>query len=307
MDMAMQNLHYPMINEQGKREGFPRQRLFVLPPELRTRMAQHPLLRELLVTDAGVFPHAANHRVERAQGADTHLVLLCLSGRGWVRATRSEAKPVEPGDLVWLPAGKPHVYGADHAEPWTIEWVHFKGVEAEAWRDLLGLEKTGGMRRLGPEAAGRVKLGEVWARLENGYALPSLAAASAELRRALALAAGGAEQESGGRAAEERVAMTLERMRERLRQPMRLEEMAALAGMSVPHYCVLFRHRVGFSPVDWFNRLRIQRACELLDTTKFGVAEVAAQVGYEDPYYFTRSFRRVMGRSPRAYRSIAKG
>jgi len=59
--------------------------------------------------------------------------------------------------------------------------------------------------------------------------------------------------------------------------------------------------------MDYFVRLKIQRASLLLDTTSFRVKEIGAKVGFADPYYFSRSFRQVMGMSPRAYRVDPKG
>jgi AraC-like DNA-binding protein len=59
--------------------------------------------------------------------------------------------------------------------------------------------------------------------------------------------------------------------------------------------------------MDYFARLKIQRACMLLDRSTLRVKEVGAKVGFSDPYYFSRSFRQVMGISPRAYRAVPKG
>jgi YesN/AraC family two-component response regulator len=59
--------------------------------------------------------------------------------------------------------------------------------------------------------------------------------------------------------------------------------------------------------VDYFIHLKIQRACRLLDTTALPVGLVGARVGYEDPYYFSRIFRRVMGYPPRRYRQVHRG
>jgi len=75
----------------------------------------------------------------------------------------------------------------------------------------------------------------------------------------------------------------------------------------VPHFSELFRQQTGYAPIDYLIRQRIQRACLLLDTTVSAVSKITTEVGYNDPYYFTRSFRRVMGCPPRAYRHIVKG
>ena len=77
--------------------------------------------------------------------------------------------------------------------------------------------------------------------------------------------------------------------------------------MSVTHYCAHFRKLTGFAPIDFLIRLRVRYACHLLDTTSLSVAQIAADTGYNDPYYFARCFRRVMGCSPRAYRKVPKG
>ena len=79
------------------------------------------------------------------------------------------------------------------------------------------------------------------------------------------------------------------------------------AGMSSSRYSDIFRQRFGYSPIDWFNRQRVQRACHLLDVTREKVKVVGLEVGFRDPYYFSRSFRKIMGSSPREYRAITKG
>lgn len=96
-------------------------------------------------------------------------------------------------------------------------------------------------------------------------------------------------------------------MRTHLAQSIRLEELAQLAGVSIPHYCTLFKRQTGFAPIDWLLRLRVQRACQLLDTTPDPIATIGARVGFPDPYYFTRCFRRIVGTPPREYRRIPKG
>jgi AraC family transcriptional regulator, arabinose operon regulatory protein len=282
--------------------------MVVLPEPVRVAARRHPLLRGLLPTDAGYFPTARGHLVERPAGAPTDLVIVCLRGAGWVRVG-GETMAVEAGGHVWLKAQNGHAYGADERVPWTIVWAHFTGDEVDAWRALHGIPPEAACRvgRLPADRLGEVALDRVHAALERGYATRDLVAAAAALRTSLAAIERLAMVREGMRPARDRVASSIEALRRDWARPHRLEELASAAGLSTAHYSTLFRQQTGFAPIDYLIRLRIQHACRLLDTTTLSVAEVAVEVGYEDAFYFTRCFRRVMGRSPRAYRGVPKG
>ncbi|ATC64979.1 hypothetical protein CMV30_13950 [Nibricoccus aquaticus] len=299
----------------GIPEGFRDQHLVILPSTIRRSVEKHPLLRGLLVTDAGVFPRAINHLVRRSKGAATSLLILCTAGQGWVELS-GKTHTLSPGSLAWLPAHRPHAYGSADDTAWTIEWAHFTGTETDAWRDLLQFTPEGGLftSLLTTTATATTlspvfQLGHLWQILERGYSLPNLVAASASLRTALTLLTQRSPSASTphDRTADERVAASADWMRTHLAQSIRLEELAQLAAVSVPHYCALFKRHTGYAPIDWLIRLRIQRACQLLDTTTDSIALIAARTGFPNPYYFTRTFRRIMGHPPRAYRQIAKG
>ena len=83
--------------------------------------------------------------------------------------------------------------------------------------------------------------------------------------------------------------------------------MAALASLSRSRYVDLFKQQTGYAPIDYFIRLRMHRACQLLDTTALSIKAVATELGYEDPLYFTRVFRAVVEMAPTAYRRMRKG
>ncbi|TAG28940.1 MAG: AraC family transcriptional regulator [Verrucomicrobia bacterium] len=293
-----------------RREGFAGQRLVVLPKTVAARASEHPLLRGLLPTDAGFFPAAAGHLVERASGADGFVVIVCLTGRGWFSQGRGgDTHIIAPGDVLWFSPRKPHAYGADQAHPWSIEWAHFQGTEAAAWGHELGLKATAQASRitLGPSEAGRIGLRQVHTWLEAGYTTINLLAASAALRTSLTEIARRRSRAGAGRSASDAVATSMARIDERLDQPVSLAELAAEAGLSVSHYSMLFRAHTGYAPIDFLLRRRMQLAARLLDTTPLRIEEVATRLGYTDAYYFSRVFKRFVGHSPRAYRAIKKG
>jgi AraC-like DNA-binding protein len=298
------------ISEAGKvaissrlREGFPGQHLVVLPGPIVQRAKGDALLADLFPTAAGFFPSAPGHLVERVQGLAECILIRVLGGAGWVRT--EARRELRAGEWLLIPQGLPHAYGADETTPWSIQWVHFRGRAAAAFAAMLGAETEVAVLAMARGGVKPPELARLYEGLEQGYTQANLLAAALELRRVLT------ELERVRRAgrpttAGEAVAASLDWMRENLGARAELKGLAAAAGLSVPHYCELFRRLTGYPPIEHFLRLKIQRACQLLDTTEMRVGEVAEAVGWEDPFYFSRFFRKITGKSPRAYRRVVK-
>jgi AraC family transcriptional regulator, arabinose operon regulatory protein len=292
-----------MRRKTHRRDGFSGQHMLVLPGPLAIEARGHPLLSGLCVTDAGYFPTAENHRVERPSGAPTNLAIVCLGGEGWVRSGGA-AKAVTAGGFVWLPANEPHAYGSGGDKPWSILWAHFFGSEVAHWESLLGFsgESRPILVTLPDDRLEEIGLERVYASLERGFAIRNLVSASAALRYSLSVVLQLDTARMTPRSADERVALSIETLGADWQRSHRLSELATAAKVSVAHYSAIFRRQTGFSPIDYLIRLRIRHACRLLDTTLIPIGEVGRRTGYDDPYYFTRCFRRVMGFSPRTYR-----
>ncbi|MGV3614836.1 MAG: helix-turn-helix domain-containing protein [Fimbriimonas sp.] len=83
-----------------------------------------------------------------------------------------------------------------------------------------------------------------------------------------------------------------------------LPRLVELAGVSLPHLCRTMRTRVGQSPTEFINDLRVRNATALLSTTHLDLGEIAERCGFESLSYFHRQFRRRVGMPPLAYRRI---
>ncbi len=99
---------------------------------------------------------------------------------------------------------------------------------------------------------------------------------------------------------------TIELMQKKTHTVVSLQEFATFAGLSISHFSAVFRQRTGYSPIEYFNHLKIQRACQYLLLTNMTVKETSTHLGIDDPYYFSRMFSKLMGISPLEYRKRNK-
>jgi AraC-like DNA-binding protein len=81
------------------------------------------------------------------------------------------------------------------------------------------------------------------------------------------------------------------------------DDLSAAAHLSPDHLGRMFRKHLGLSPGQYLRDLRIGRSCLLLRQTALRIEEVGREVGFEDSFYFSRTFRALKGVNPRDYRN----
>ncbi len=111
-------------------EGFPGQRLVIVPRHLAVIASRQAVTRDLCVTHIGHFSAAGGHFVERKHGTSQHVMIACLAGAGTCVLGESEWR-IGPGEVLFLPPKQHHLYRADDHSPWTIFWVHFRGLRTD--------------------------------------------------------------------------------------------------------------------------------------------------------------------------------
>lgn len=89
-----------------------------------------------------------------------------------------------------------------------------------------------------------------------------------------------------------------------LDQELTLAQLSQAMELSQSSLSTVFRQCTGHAPMDFFTRLKIKEACKLLRSDGY-IYETAQQLGYQDPYYFSRVFKKVVGMSPRNYQKSA--
>lgn len=100
---------------------------------------------------------------------------------------------------------------------------------------------------------------------------------------------------------------SIEYMNKNLNQKLSLNQISKEAGYSPTYFTTLFKKETNYAPLTYFSHLKIVKACEFLDYTQIKVKEISFTLGYTDPYYFTKDFKKKMGMSPRQYRKRVGG
>ncbi len=89
------------------------------------------------------------------------------------------------------------------------------------------------------------------------------------------------------------VAETIADMKLNLNQTLTVSEMAARQSISASYLTQIFKSVTGRSPMDYFIQLKMQVACKLLHNSNMKIKNVALEIGYQDPYYFSRILKNI--------------
>ena len=291
------------------KDGFSGERALVLPQVIVKMMEDDPLTSVLHITDIGFYPKAEHHFRERKEPINQYVFIYCTEGAGRYKVG-GNVYAVSANQYFILPAGIPHVYAADDEKPWTIYWVHFKGTLAPYYAKgaLAPLDIL-------PEKHSRISdrnalFEEMFNTLKAGYSQENLHYVSSLFHYylgSLRYLQQFRQANTGAVDDINMVSVSIHYMKENLEKHLTLQDMAAHVDYSPSHFSLLFKKETGHTPLAYFNLLKIQQACFLLDDTDMKVNQICYKIGIEDAYYFSRLFSKLMGMSPQEYRKTKKG
>jgi AraC family transcriptional regulator, arabinose operon regulatory protein len=264
-------------------------------------------LREVFLTvvRAGRLIANQDHMIERDYYPG-HELIFCRSGAGWVR-TRGKAHAVKAGQLAWVNCHHPHSYGADRKDPWEVDWIRVEGSTMDRlWKMLSGEARP---------VFSDLKSDQVTSAYEEIFRLmqaeSSSSAAWIHVQTSTLLALCWEERQQHPLSAMDLLPAPVERTVQHMRlyyhKPLRISDLADVAGMSPSHFTRVFRAALGSSPIDWLRHYRIQQAKRRLLESQDPVKDVARQVGYSDQFYFSKDFKRFTLLSPTIYRETEGG
>ena len=274
----------------------------VAPNEARPADHERRLLRGLQVVKAEFVAQPISGLARQLAGEKTLALLHCVKGHGWFEVA-GRLNPVRKGDVLALSPGMKSHPGSNRANPWSVHWIEAVGELAPDYLDALApgarpvvihAGEDPRFARLFSEILTSSRQGAGFVQqLHRSHALAYLLALLVHKRRE-------APRETGD--VVNKIAEAILYMSDHLDQPLRVSELARMAGLSQAYFGELFKAQTGCAPRDYLHLLRIHKACQLLRETGLSIKEISVRAGYQDPFHFSRQFKAFQGVSPTAFR-----
>lgn len=246
-----------------------------------------------------------DYYVDRPLGMKGYVMHMTTKGKGRI-INGGEDLVSEEGDIYLFPPGIPHHYGRlSEFGVWGHHWVYFH--PRAYWSDLLRWDKlSNGLMRYRPEEDKveifknlfdeLVRVGKIntqLMQLMSYNVLEYILLKKNEFSDSLLTVN-----------IDERISFVCRFINENLfKKELSITSLANLVSLSNSRLIHLFKQQLGVTIVQWRDEQRIIMAQKLLLETQLPISEISARVGYDDPLYFSKVFKKHAGSSPRNYRN----
>lgn len=231
-------------------------------------------------------------------------LLYLTEGEGSFRSDHQKETNISAGDLFLLFPGESHSYHPTSSKGWHSYWIGFKGrnIDDRVKAGFLSVEKPIYHVGFSEEIVSLYESALRAAQEEAPYVQQILAGIVNHLiglmyalERSIILSKDALHMDMVSRA---RL-----RIRSSLESNLTIQQIAEEMGMSYSNFRKLFKEFAGISPSLYQQDLKLQRAKELLSTTDMSIKEIAYQLNFESPDYFSSKFRSKTGHKPSEYRN----
>ena len=229
---------------------------------------------------------------------DHFLIHYVISGKGSYECG-GRTYAVGAGDLFLVYPNEIVSYSADTEDPWQYCWVGFNGTEVQRMLELTPFRRDSLVLSLPDEELCR-RLTDIYDARGNKPTdeLNMIGRLYLFLGKLIDLR--GCDRDETD-VTSDYIENALKFIQYNYSHSIDISSIAASLGISRSHLYRVFIKHLGLSPNDYLTQYRINRACSLLRNSKLTISNIANSVGYDDPLYFSRVFKKVKGVSPSIY------
>jgi AraC-like DNA-binding protein len=273
---------------------------------------------QIVCTDAGHIevdprtsypPHKDGHpklftSVAVGRTLAEYQIIYITKGRGVFEASK-QTHVIVPGSIMVVFPGVPHFYKPEYEVGWTEYWVGFKGPHADALCQQGFLSPKKPLYEVGLQNSLLAIYEQIFELVQSQQPLYQIRASSLVLTLI-------AEILSHERKAvqythsEQLVEKAKFVMEENIYSDINLNGVGDMLGVSTSHLNAVFKSYTAMTPYQYFISIKIRKAKELLEREDFAIKEVAFRLGFDDPYYFSRLFKKKTGITPSRWSSFVR-
>lgn len=238
------------------------------------------------------------YNVKRDKGLSSHQFLFTSSGRGILHVDGKEY-PQHKGSVFYLAPGIPHEYRPADGE-WVTSWMVFRGEYAGEMMKNMGFDGFMYADNFDMEGCGRI-----FRQILSAASDPINGGGNASAlvyEYILAVRSSMFSEKSNSGKINDIAEKAIVYIDQNYMRDISDETLAALSGVSVNHFCRIFKAETSMRPLEYIAGRRISEAKALLVNTDMEIGKIGQMVGYADRNYFSIVFRRTEGVSPREYR-----
>ena len=284
--------------------GIGRLRIEIPKSVLKSRVQNNPLLKQLHICGLGYYPRAKSHYTYRKKGLPENFLFYCVDGAGWYKIGDKKYE-VGPNECFILPQNTEHAYGSTEDNPWTIYWMHFGGSLLPNLNSLPMVQRHFKPHPIKSTEDIHSVFSRIYKALELGYSIDNLLFANMCLSQFITLFIYNQKYfKSPSTDKTDCIDSAILFMQEHINENISLNELSLRYNYSPSRFSNLFKQRTGYAPIDYFIQMKMQKASQHLGITDKSIKDIALTMGFEDPYYFSKRFTKVMGMSPSKYRSV---
>ena len=266
---------------------------------LRSTPSEFALQQPFCCTEAGIFYAREQFNTIR-DTKDSCLLFLTLEGCGIITQNGTTVR-LTPGTALFMNCRSPQSYCTDpETGIWTHYWIHTDGSGVQALQEML--LNDGKIRSFDADDSLIPLFDKVLKNMENQSAYTVMTVSLAIHQILTYLITHNTVAISMNQKA---IRRTADWLSVHYNEPMDLDALLDMAGMSKSYYMRQFRQYIGTTPYNYLLSLRMTKAKELLEVTDMTIHEIAIETGFSDDASFSTRFSSMVGISPLKYRKTA--
>lgn len=231
---------------------------------------------------------------------NNYVLHFILEGTGTLYL-QDQAFPVSAGQAFVIPPKLVAHYAASNDTPWNYIWIHFNGQKTSELLYKAGITSSR------PVFIPACRAGEIRQCMQDLLKYNSLEYTcignTYRLFQLLCDTTSNTPSVGETDKALRYIREVIRFISNRYQEPIKIQKIADLCGLDRSYLCKIFKHATNYTPQEYLIFFRIKKAKQLLKDPELPIQHIAYSVGYNDPFAFSKVFKKETGVSPSQYRA----